>query len=104
MKNIRDALLRNVEAGTELLRLHKVMDDAGYHENPYWDNYSTVADGIYKLIGEHTETFEESVTFLALTAPFLTLERRVEMLMTEYRKNFIHMTRLERLRICMFKH
>ena len=88
MQNIRDALLRDVDVCREMLKLHDAMASCGYPENPFWDNFSTAADGIYKLIGEHTETFEESITNLALTAPYLTNERRVEMLMAEYKKNF----------------
>lgn len=88
MQNIKDALLRGVEACRELLKLHEAMEYCGYPENPFWKNYGTIADLIYELIGEHTETFEESVTFLALTAPYLTNERRVEMLYATYKKNF----------------
>lgn len=88
MQNIKDALLREVEAGRNLFNLHQAMDACGFADNPFWDNYAIVADGIYDLIGEHTETFEESVTHLALTAPFLTNERRTEMLYAEYKKNF----------------
>lgn len=88
MQNIKDALLRDVDVCREMLKLHDAMASCGYPENPFWDTFSTAADGIYKLIGEHTETFEESITNLALTAPYLTNERRVEMLMAEYKKNF----------------
>ena len=88
MQNIRDALLRDVDACREMLKLHDAMASCGYPENPYWDTFATMADGIYKLIGEHTETFEASITHLALTTPYLTVDRRVEMLMAEYRKNF----------------
>ena len=88
MQNVKAALQREVEAARDLLKIHKVMDACGYPENPFWDNYAAVADGIYKLIGEHTDTFEESITHLALTTPYLTVDRRVEMLIAEYRKNF----------------
>ena len=88
MQNIRDALLRDVDACREMLKLHDAMAECGYMENPYWDTFATLADGIYKLIGEHTGTFEESITNLILTAPYLSTERRVEMLMAEYKKNF----------------
>ena len=88
MENIKAALQREVEAARDLLKMNKVMVACGYPSNPFWDNYATVADSIYKLIGEHTDTFEESITNLALTTPYLTIDRRVEMLMAEYRKNF----------------
>lgn len=88
MENIKAALLRDVEAARNLLNSSNAMEALGYPNNPFWTNYMNVADGIYKLIGEKTDTFEESITYLALNAPYLTNERRVEMLMAEYNKNF----------------
>ena len=88
MQNVKDALFREVDVCREMLKLHDAMASCGYPENPFWDNFSTASDAIYKLIGEHTETFEESVTYLVLTAPYLTNERRAEMLYAEYLKNF----------------
>lgn len=87
MQNVKDALLREVDVCREMLKLHDAFASCGYYENPYWDNFSTAADGIYKLIGEHTETFEESITYLVLTAPYLTNGRRAEMLYAEYQKH-----------------
>ena len=88
MENIKAALLRDVEATRNLLDASNAMEALGYPNNPFWTNYMNVADGIYKLIGEKTDTFEESITYLTLNAPYLTNERRVEMLMAEYKKNF----------------
>ena len=88
MENIKAALQRDVEAARNLLYASNAMEALGYPNNPFWTNYMNVADGIYKLIGEKTDTFEESITYLTLNAPYLTNERRVEMLMAEYKKNF----------------
>lgn len=88
MENIRAALLRGVKAARELLKASNAMKACGYDNNPFFDNYAKVADGIYYLIGEHTDTFEESVTYTALNAPILTDERRVELLLSVYRQNF----------------
>ena len=88
MENIKAALLRDVEAARNLLDASNAMESLGYPNNPFWTNYMNIADGIYKLIGEKTDTFEESITYLTLNAPYLTNERRVEMLMAEYKKNF----------------
>ena len=88
MKNIEAALLREVEAGVELYKMHKAMQEIGIKDDPFWNSFATVADGIYHLIGENTETFEESITCLALTSPILTNTRRTDILMSVYRKNF----------------
>ena len=88
MKNIKDSLLGFVEAAFELKKCSDAMDACGYPDNPFFDNYANVADAIYKLIGEHSETWESSVTYLTLSAPYLTNERRAEMLYAEYKKNF----------------
>lgn len=36
--------------------------NAGYSDNPYMDISARIADAIYSLLGEETETFEESFT------------------------------------------
>ena len=89
MKNIEAALLREVEAGVELYKMHKAMKEIGVKDDPFWNGFVSVADGIYQLIGEKTETFEESITCLALTSPILTNSRRTGILMSVYRKNFV---------------
>ena len=86
MKNIEDALLHEVRAARSLLKSHDAMKECGYEDNPFFDNYASVASGIYSLIGE-TVNYEDSITNLVLTAPYLTDERRVKMLMAEYVKN-----------------
>lgn len=88
MENIKDALLHGVKAARSLYHLNEVSDACGYQENPFYENFGEVADSIYALIGEKTETFEESITYLALTTPHLTAERRTEMLFSVYKKNF----------------
>ena len=89
MQNIKDALLREVKAAVELKRMSDAMEACGYNDNPFFNNYALVADGIFYMIGEEPEEkFEDSVTYLALNAPYLTCERRVELLYAEYKRNY----------------
>lgn len=88
MENIKGALLHDVKAARNLYHLSEVSDAFGYQENPFYKNFGEIADSIYALIGEKTETFEESITYLALTTPHLTDERRASMLFSVYKKNF----------------
>lgn len=87
MNEIRDALLRLVNAGLATKDMQEAYLKVRLDDNKLFDIYGSILDAIYKLIGEHTETFEESVTFLTMTAPMLTHERRAEMLYSEYKKN-----------------
>ena len=87
MNSVKDALLRDVVACRDLLKIHDALEKCGPRRDPFWKNFMETADGIYKLIGEKADTFEQSVTHLVLTAPYLTNERRTEMLYAEYRKN-----------------
>ena len=87
MDNVRDALLRMVRAARDSKRLQEAFLDVGLKDNMIFNIYGNIAESIYKLIGEHTESIEESVTSLVLTTPLLTEDRRVEMLMAEYKKN-----------------
>ena len=87
MKEVRDALLRLVRAARDSKRLQEAFLDVGMKDNMIFGIYSEVASAICTLIGEQDKNFEESVTSLAITTPLLTEDRRVEMLMAEYRKN-----------------
>lgn len=88
MKEVRDALLRMVRAATKAKAMQEKYLEIGMDDQPWFDIWGEVLDAIYFLIGEHTQTFEESVTYIVMTAPILTDERRVKMLYAEYKKNF----------------
>lgn len=87
MEEIRDALLRMVQAAMATKRLQETYLKNGLDDNPLFQIYGDVADAIYILIGEYTDTFEESTTHLALTVPALDDEHRVRVLMAEYKRN-----------------
>ena len=87
MDGIRDALLRMVRTALFLKKMAEAYTTLGLNDNPHHEAYGDLCDAIYSLIGEHTEEFDKSVTWIAVNAPFLTEERRTEMLMAEYEKN-----------------
>ena len=87
MKEIKDALLRMVRAGRSTKEMCDCFVQAGLDDNKLFEIYGEIADAIYGLLGERTQTYEESVTYIALTTPILTDERRAEMLYSEWKKN-----------------
>ena len=65
-----------------------------------------IEESICILVGEADKDLEETVTHLALTAPFIKEDRRVEMLMAQYRENHPempapHFYSREEMRNCM---
>lgn len=88
MKNIEDALLRMVKAAMKAKKLMDSYVKVGLEDNELFQVYGDIAESIYKLIGEHTENFDDSVTVRALTVPGFDLEHRVRLLMIEYKRNF----------------
>ena len=86
MNNVKDALLRLVHAGLETKKMQEAYLTVGLDDNKLFDVYGSILDAIYNIVGEHTETFEESVTYISMTAPILTEERRWKMLVAEYAK------------------
>lgn len=87
MNEVRDALLRMVRTAMFLKKMSEAYTILGLDNNPHHEAYGDMCDAIYYLVGEHTEEFDKSVTWIAVNAPFLTEERRTEMLMAEYEKN-----------------
>lgn len=88
MDNVRDALMRMVKAYNNGKKMLEAYCAVGLNDNLIHEICIDIADGIYQLIGEHTEEWKDSVTSAVLTAPYLDDERRVGMLMAEYAKNF----------------
>jgi hypothetical protein len=84
----------NKEAMKHLVRAHRIAMDIdkifrslGYSETPYDDIAGYVADGIYFLLGEHTDTFDKSVTFSVLNNKEKTEEEKCASLLCEYVQN-----------------
>lgn len=69
--NEMEALENFVEAGKKAKHLDKNLRALGYGENPYWEIFGAIADGIYHLIGEKTEMFEDSVTHKVFENEFM---------------------------------
>lgn len=88
MQNVKDALLRMVKAAMKAKELREHYVKMGIDDDPPFQIYGDILDGIYSLVGEHTETFEESVTNIIMNAPALTENRRAKILYGEYVKNF----------------
>ena len=86
MEGIRSAIARFVSAGMKAKHLHEQYLHNDLNVDPPFEIWGEILSGLYDLIGEETETFEESVTHLAMTAPLLSEERRVKMLYSRYLK------------------
>ena len=87
MDGIRDALLRMVKTALFLKKIAEAYTVLKLDDNPHRNAYGDLLDAIYSLIGEHVDEFGLSITYVALTAPFLSDERRTDLLMSEYVKN-----------------
>ena len=59
------------------------MDALGYENTPYHALFFNITDAIYDLLGERTETFEESCTYAALYPVGIPLEKRLRILLGE---------------------
>lgn len=89
MTEIRDALLRMVRTAMFLKKMAGAYSTIGLDDNPHHEAYGDLCDAIYSLVGEHVEEFDKSVTWIAVNAPFLTEDRRTELLMSAYEQNHI---------------
>ena len=87
MDGIRDALLRLVKTALYVEKLSEAYVKIENVDNPMTEIYGQIASAIYDIVGEETEEYTDSVTYMALTTPIITEERRTELLMTAYRRN-----------------
>ena len=87
MSDIKDALLRMIRSAMSAKKMADAYLTIGLDDNKLHRIYGDLLDAIYTLIGESVDEFGLSVTYVAATAPFLTDERRTELLYSEYLKN-----------------
>ena len=87
MSGVKDALLRMVKTAMFLKKMAEAYTVLGLDSNPHHQAFGDTMDAIYYLIGEDVEDFSKSVTYTAVTAPFLCDERRAQLLMSEFEKN-----------------
>lgn len=92
MKEIYGALFGLVVAHREAETLQNAFVKVGLNDNPIFNIRANIMDAISHIIGEHLDEdqdfIKDSVTSITLSAPFLTDERRTEMLFAEYKKNY----------------
>lgn len=73
-----NALEKIAETACKAKELSDALDAAGFPDSPYFDMYARLADALYGLLHEKTETFEESSAYRILNDDSLTkVERRV---------------------------
>lgn len=85
--NIRRVLEELVEIAVSTRKMDKAFLDAGYDNTPYFDIYAGAMEAVYHLLGEETETIDESVTYEAINNDSYTNDERVDLLMEEYERN-----------------
>lgn len=64
--NTKSVLTHMIRAGRDALHLEKTLTDIGYKETPYFNLYGEITDAIYVLLGEQTDTIEESKAYAAI--------------------------------------
>ena len=73
---IMEAFGKMVDVAITARDLDNAMQSAGFDETPYTEIYGGIADAIYSLLGEKTDTFEESVTYDVLSSKKYSREIR----------------------------
>ena len=68
--NTKSVLTHLIRAGRDALHLEKTLTEIGYNETPYFNLYGEITDAIYGILGEQTDTIEESKAYAAIHDPF----------------------------------
>ena len=85
--DVQDSLEKMVRTARKMLYMMDQMTVIGCHESMLNSFFGDIADAIYCLVGEKTNSFDESVTFDVLYDDLLTDSVRITKLMREYHKN-----------------
>lgn len=108
MGEIRDALLRLIRAWTGTKKMLDAYVKVGLDDNMIYQANGQIGEAICILVGEADADWETSRTCITLTAPYLTEERRLEMLMGVYEQNHVqqpapHLFSREEMKDCVKK-
>ena len=76
--NSSKVLAHLIHAGRDALHLENILTGLGYKETPYFNLYSEIADAIYCMLGEDTESFDKSVTHAVMSDPLTSDEVAAE--------------------------
>jgi len=76
----KDILGKLVSAGITAKKTDDALRAVGYTDTPYFTIYGHITDALYALFGEHTDTFDESLTYRIMTCPDMTDDQRTELL------------------------
>lgn len=87
MREMKDALLRLIDAALTAKDLDEKMNMMGYGKTPYADIYGKIEEALFIISGEDQNQFEGSMTQTVLSNEFLCLERRATILEYTRRSN-----------------
>ena len=96
-KSVYDTMIRLVRTARGCLKADEAMRGLGQDNSVFFGIYGDVADAIYYLINEQTETFDISVTWKTITDSSLSNEQCTRRLMKEYNRNHSEVMKLEDL-------
>ena len=84
--DMKNALTKLVRTAVETRQIAQNMQALGYWDTPYETIFGGIADAVYALLGEHTDTFDESMTAEALCSETLPEQQRVALLFHEWKR------------------
>ena len=63
-----------IRAGRDALNLENMLTTIGYKETPYFNLYGDISEAVYTLLGEQTESIDESITHAVMRDPLMSDE------------------------------
>lgn len=84
---VSSTLYHMVEVAKKSLAIDRAFRSVGSNHSTYFEFFEHVSEAIYALVGEHTDTFCDSVTYHVLHDDKMTNEQCVDCLMVEYNKS-----------------
>lgn len=87
---IESVLKHMVSIARKTNHISEQLQVIGLGDEPFFTLYGEAADAIYGLLGEETETFDESETCITLNDPMVSDADCVRILMKVYERSHSH--------------
>ena len=85
--NVEDSLGCMVRVARNACQISEYMSGLGFGDDPYFSLMADAADAVYYLVGEHTERFDQSVTYQIVHDKSMPDDACVRLLMKIYERN-----------------
>lgn len=85
--DMKKTITHLIKAGRDAMHLDSTLGNIGYDGTPYFNLYGDICEALYAMLGEDTDSFEQSETYAVMHDCLMPDEMCADQLLPLYFKN-----------------